>query len=91
MPNHVHLVIDTNFGNPLPLKKVMNNLKGRMSYYINKELNKSGTFWQRESFDHLIVSEKELLNCGSYTLNNPQKAILVDYWNEWPHLYYEGM
>jgi putative transposase len=100
MSNHIHLVIDT--GNQLadikddielnqkyvPLDKIMKQIKGATAQYCNKYLNRSGQFWERESFDIYIRSEKMLNNVISYTLNNPVKAVIVDNWEDFPGNYF---
>ncbi len=90
MPNHVHLALDTNMKSTQSLASIMQGIKGRTSIKINKYLGQSGPFWQRESFDHLINSELELSRIGSYILNNPVKAELIDDWQKWPHSYFKG-
>lgn len=88
MPNHVHLVIDTGFRtDPEPLHKIMKQIKGSSSRAINLILNQSGPFWQKDSYDHLIRSNKELGNIGDYIIENPVKAGKVSKWQDWPYTY----
>lgn len=54
---------------------------------INLELGKTGVFWQAESYDHLIRSDRELGAIGNYILENPVKAGLVTKWEDWPYSY----
>ncbi len=96
MPNHVHLLIDTSIQikeedqweeSFKPLHKIMQRIKGGSALLCNKILNRSGTFWQKESYDHLIRSQKELVNVVNYILYNPVKAGLCQHWEEWPFTY----
>jgi len=40
---------------------------------INQMLNKSGAFWQRSYYEHIIRNEKELSRIREYIQNNPLK------------------
>ncbi|MEP7323902.1 MAG: transposase, partial [Saprospiraceae bacterium] len=72
MPNHVHLMFYTgNIDNPKPLGLIMKAIKGSSSRKINLFLNKTGTFWQKASYDRLVRDEKELNYIADYILNNP--------------------
>jgi len=61
----------------------MQLIKGASTYKINKFLNRTGTFWQKESYDHLVINEKEYYNILRYIVNNPVKAGIVDNWKEY--------
>lgn len=88
MPNHVHLVFFTgNIANPKTLGYIMKIIKGSTSRKINIYLNRSGTFWQKASYDRLVRDEEELNNIANYVMNNPVKARLVKESEEWPYLY----
>lgn len=86
MPTHVHKVINTGFrSDPRPLHQIMKKVKGASSRMINMELGQTGVFWQAESYDHLIRSDRELAAIGKYILENPVKAGLVTQWEDWPY------
>jgi putative transposase len=96
MSNHIHLIIDTTgFGEAVPrqddrllsLTQIMASLKSYTAHESNKLLHRSGQFWQRESYDHVIRDGDELERMIRYVLNNPVKAGLVSYWKEWPWTY----
>lgn len=88
MPNHVHLIFNTGFrSDPEPLHNIMRHLKGSSSRAINLILKRSGTFWQKDSYDHLIRTEKELSDMGDYIVENPVKASKVTKWEDWPWTY----
>jgi putative transposase len=93
MPNHVHLIINTeDLGRgssrqrivaETSVERVCRLLKGATAYACNRALNRSGQFWQHESYDHLIRSDEELERTIWYVLNNPVKAGLVATWQQW--------
>ena len=87
MPNHFHLVIDTTdeIRFTKPLYRIMQSIKGFTAKEANKLLNRSGTFWQEESYDHVVRNGQELKNIIEYVLNNPVKAGLVDNWQDYAH------
>lgn len=97
MSNHVHLVfrlLDVNFSlredsrfSDYPVTDLMQKLKSYTAVHANQILNRTGTFWHRESYDRVIRDARELENKIAYTLNNPVKAGLVDNWQNWPYSY----
>ena len=99
MSNHVHILIDTSIQlsevkdeeeleiNYVPLDKIMKKIKGPTAMYCNKFLNRSGQFWERESFDMYVRNENMFNNVISYILQNPVKADIVKHWEEYPVSY----
>ncbi|WP_147303619.1 transposase [Rhodohalobacter sp. SW132] len=99
MSNHVHMVFqhiehkskikstDHLLLKDFPVTKILADLKKFTAGKCNRRLGRRGHFWQAENFDRLIRNNKELENCIRYTLNNPVKAGLVEYWDNWPHSY----
>lgn len=81
MSNHVHLMIELLPGAP-PLFKVMQNLKRYTALHSNRMLNRTGPFWEEESYDH-VVRDYEFDRIFWYILNNPVKAGLVKHWSLW--------
>ncbi|MGH9669729.1 MAG: REP-associated tyrosine transposase [Terriglobales bacterium] len=75
MPNHVHLVFRLLPGQKLA--GVVQALKSYTGHEANRLLRRSGTFWQREYFDHLIRNDHEFDRAIRYVLSNPEKAGLV--------------
>lgn len=70
--------------NDPPLSVIMHSLKSYTANQANKILKRSGTFWEAESYDHVIRDEQEYHRVIAYVLNNPVKAGLVKDWREWP-------
>lgn len=77
MPNHVHVVF-----RPAPgysLEKILHSWKSFTSKEANKILGKSGEFWQRESYDHLVRDTQDLERIVRYVIENPVKANLKNW------------
>jgi len=89
MPNHVHVVFapSINNGQPLALSSIMHSLKRNTAKLANRILERTGAFWEHESFDHYIRNQREFNRIVKYVLQNPVKAGLVKTWNEWPWNY----
>ncbi|MCX6151737.1 MAG: hypothetical protein NTX22_14535 [Ignavibacteriales bacterium] len=67
--------------------KILQDLKKFTAVNCNKLLNRSGSFWQHESYDHVVRDEKELKRIVEYVLNNPVKAGLCEKWEDWKYSY----
>jgi REP element-mobilizing transposase RayT len=78
MPNHVHVVLRLFPGQELP--KVVHSWKTYSAKMANRQLNRSGSFWQREYYDRLVRDGEELERAISYILRNPEQAGLA----AWP-------
>jgi len=83
MPNHVHVIIRPAEG--YDLAGILHSWKSFTAKQANKELGKTGVFWQEESYDHLIRDENDFNHHLSYLLQNPEKAGLED----WPWVGYK--
>ena len=78
MPNHVHVVFA-----PLrthKLEAILHSWKSFSAQRANQILRRTGRFWQREYFDHLVRSEASLRKFVDYVKKNPERAGLRD----WP-------
>jgi len=93
MPNHIHWVLELfekdEKGFPVYLQDVLQSVKRHTANRINKAEGRTGTFWQKESFDTTIRNHKHLYYAIKYTLNNPVSAGLVNDWKDWPGSWYE--
>ncbi len=90
MPNHMHFLIrpmQKSEGEYFPLAKINHSIKGYTAVEANRLLNRSGKFWQHESFDHFSRSEAESRRIARYIVNNPVKAGLVKEWRQWSYNY----
>lgn len=68
------------------LSDIMKTLKGRSARKANILLGRGGSFWEHESFDH-VVRVGRFKKTVSYVLNNPVKAGIVKEWRHWPWSY----
>lgn len=66
------------------LAKIMQSLKGSTARKANLALNRTGSFWEKESYDHFIRNDEEFDRIIKYVLKNPVKAKLVNRWQDWP-------
>jgi REP-associated tyrosine transposase len=66
-----------------PLNAIMKSLKGYSAWAANRVLGRKGTFWQTESYDHVIRDDTEFYRTVRYVLENPVKAALVKEWRDW--------
>ena len=94
MPNHTHVLVeplildacrdkeddDANF---IALECITHSLKSYTAKRANTILNRTGNFWQEESFDHWARDDKEFERIAAYIENNPVKAGLVDSAEKW--------
>ncbi|HHT9145802.1 MAG: transposase [Candidatus Brocadiaceae bacterium] len=106
MPNHVHLVFTvrhdyipsvraearaTSTTSHYIMTDILRLIKGATAREANKILNRTGAFWQHESYDRVVRDEKELNRIIWYTINNPVKAGLVKNADDWKWSYYANV
>jgi REP element-mobilizing transposase RayT len=78
MPNHVHVVLSPCEGHQL--QDILHAWKSYSAKAANQLLARTGHFWQREYFDHLVRNEASLSRIVQYVLENPLRAGL----RNWP-------
>ncbi len=83
MPNHTHAVF-TPLPGHLP-DDILHSWKSYTAHKANKLLGRKGTFWERESFDHLIRSIEEFEHFIRYVEDNPVAAGLCQLPSQWPY------
>ncbi len=75
MSNHVHIVV-------LPkttLPRITKSIKGFTARKCNELLGRTGEkFWQDESYDHWVRTDRELQKIIAYVEKNPVRAGLVE-------------
>lgn len=97
MPNHVHGIIilkDKKSGQargPTPTKNLADIIHAYKSYttaqYRHGVLNEEwepfkGRLWQRNYYEHVVRSEKELEQTREYILNNPMQWMMDEYYKK---------
>jgi REP element-mobilizing transposase RayT len=81
MPNHVHLLARPR----IPVPVLMRWLKGSTARRANLRLGRTGkSFWQDESYDHWVRSQREFDRISAYIEHNPVKAGLIMSPDLWP-------
>lgn len=81
MPNHVHVLMRPKV--PVPI--LMRWLKGSTARKANLLLGRGGkSFWQDESYDHWVRSQREFDRIRAYIEHNPVKAGFVRSPDLWP-------
>jgi REP element-mobilizing transposase RayT len=81
MPNHVHVVLRIFPGHALA--EIIHSWKSFSAKRANSLLCRSGNFWQREYYDHLIRDESEFEHAVRYVAENPEKARLRNWGWVW--------
>ncbi len=104
MPNHIHFLADTSIQlhrtdiiidelnldeHYTQLDEILRLFKGNTSFYANRAIGRSGSFWQKDSYDHFVRDEREWDNIAHYILQNPVKAGLVTHSEDWEYSYYK--
>ena len=69
MPNHVHTLLTPAEGHDVVA--TIGRIKGFTASRINKMINDSGEFWQRDCFDRIIRNEMDFDAKLDYIINNP--------------------
>ena len=77
MPNHVHVLFRI-LGN-CSLADLVRSWKSYSAREANVLLGRTGRFWQREYYDHLVRSEEEFHRVVGYIAENPAKAGLKNW------------
>jgi REP element-mobilizing transposase RayT len=78
MPNHVHVVVEPLPGHSLP--SILHSWKSFTAKVANRLLQRTGEFWQEESYDHLIRDDDDYAHAMEYVEQNPAMAGLEN----WP-------
>lgn len=73
MANHVHVVVYPQ----AKLARITHAIKGHTALAANRILERTGQFWQHESFDRWVRDRHELERIIRYVEHNPVKAGLV--------------
>lgn len=76
MPNHVHALLTPLTGHEL--EDILHSIKSYTANEINRSLGRTGTFWQKESYDHVVRDFDQLEAYQQYIAANPTKAKLPD-------------
>ncbi len=75
MPDHLHWLFELRSGS---LALLMQSLKGRSAFEINKAFGSRTLVWQKGFHDRGIRTEKDLVEIARYIIANPMRAELVE-------------
>ena len=67
-----------------PREIITHSFQSYTATQCNRVLNRTGPFWQSETFDHWVRTEAELARIIRYIDQNPVRAGLVAKAEEWP-------
>ncbi len=81
MPNHIHFLAVP--FKDIELAEITHSIKSYTAKEANKVLNRTGKFWQRESFDRYIRNYEHFIKTIDYIENNPVKAALCENYTDW--------
>ena len=70
MPNHLHVIFQLLAS--YRQREVLFGWKSFTAHAINKALNRRGTLWQSDCYNHIIRTEREYYNQMWYVWNNPK-------------------
>ena len=82
MPNHVHVVCEPL--SPHGLSLISHSWKSFTAKEANRLLNRTGVFWQKESYDRVVRDEADLARTIRYVQDNPTRAGLRNWPWVWP-------
>ncbi len=85
MPDHVHWLFE--LCGRKSLSEVVRYLKGRSACQINRDRKAGGTVWQSGFHDRALRRMESLREAGSYIINNPVRAGLVEHCWDYPMVY----
>lgn len=90
-PGHVHLAFEaaTDAG-PVALPVIMQRIKGRSAYLVNRRRGRTGALWLPGSHNRIIRSERGLRRIMQYIINNPYHPGLAENPDDYPFLWYRG-
>jgi len=78
MPNHVHVILRPTAGHDL--EKILQSWKSFTAKKASELLQRSGTFWQEEDYDHIVRDGEDFRNQVRYVLENPRNGKTSGEW-----------
>jgi len=77
MPDHVHWLLE--LGYKKELSAVVQGVKSLASKRAGRKL------WQKGFYDHALRRDEDIAATARYMVLNPQRAGLVEHYNDYPH------
>ena len=69
MPNHVHAIVTPIAG--YSISEILHSWKSYTANEIHRLLGRTGSLWQKESFDHIVRGPEQLERIERYIHDNP--------------------
>jgi len=82
MPDHIHLLLQLG---KVPMHRVINRLKSCSARYLNREIGRSGRFWDHGFHDHALRKQEGVRDAARYIVANPIRAGLVKRYGDYPY------
>jgi putative transposase len=86
MPDHGHLIATPYEESSITI--LLERIKGATVHRVNRLLRRTGSLWQRESFDRIVRSAEYLQRKRDYLFHNPVRAGLVTRWEDYPWIWF---
>ncbi len=80
MPDHQHLIV-TGTSQQADVLNFIKIYKQKTGYWLSRN---SSAKWQKDSYDHVIRKEENLISIARYILDNPVRKGLVAHWADYP-------
>jgi REP element-mobilizing transposase RayT len=90
LPDHVHALAQPLWradSGAFDLSEILHGIKRFSARKINQARGTTGSLWQDERFDRIVRDEAEFLEKWQYIRNNPLKAGLALYPEDYPWLF----
>jgi len=84
MPTHIHIVMLNESGRSGELLNDLERFKRFTGRKANQVLDREGTFWARDDFDHWCRTPEKIEAAVNYVRQNPVRAGLVKNGKDWP-------
>ena len=81
MPDHQHIII-TGTHDDSDLWQTIVRYKQKTGFWLSK--NQPAVKWQKDFYDHILKTEKEVARQVRYILDNPVRKGLAESWEEYP-------
>ncbi|MGK7393386.1 MAG: transposase [Candidatus Cyclobacteriaceae bacterium M3_2C_046] len=86
LPNHFHLLVEPLDNKQKTIKqinRIITDVKEQTTPVLTTFYGPD-KHWNRDSFADILTDNQQMVHMISYTLNNPVKAGLINYWKDWP-------
>jgi putative transposase len=82
MPDHLHILMSVQ--RDATISQIMHDFKSHTAQVINRTLGRTGVFWQKGFYDHIIRDERDFKKRIDYMHKNPLMSGLVKEMPDYP-------